>query len=50
MTVTVMKPITDLCKTQYWVNDFKDAYMSLLEEYNTTRVKVFGNYEYTPRL
>ena len=49
-TVTAMKPVTELCTTQYWVYDFKDVYMSLLEEYKTTRVKVFGNYEYTPKL
>ena len=32
-SVTAMKPITDLCTPQYWVYDFKDTYISLLEEY-----------------
>ena len=49
-SVTAMKPIPDLSTPQYWVYDFKDTYMSLLEDYKKTRVTVFGNYQYTPTL
>ena len=29
----------------YHVYDFKDLYASIFEEYKSTRVAVFGNYE-----
>ena len=40
-----MKLLDQTSLTPYHVYDFKDAYLSIFQEYKKTRVAVFGNYE-----
>ena len=40
-----MKLLDRTSPTPYHVYDFKDAYLSFLQEYKKTRVAMFGNYE-----
>ena len=43
--VNAMKLMDQTSPAPYHVYDFKDAYLSIFQEYKKTRVAVFGNYE-----
>ena len=43
--VNAMKLLDQTSPAPYHVYDFKDAYLSIFQDYKKTRVAVFGNYE-----
>ena len=44
-SVQAMKLVHTDSTNDFWVYDFKDTYASQSEQYKTTRVEVFGNYQ-----